>query len=155
MDETRPSGETRRIVDWTDWIIAVLMHPIVLVGVGSAAGGNLRYWLGRWIDSQAWRGGLPWGTFVINVSGSLLLGFFAVAFLERLAPARRDLYLLLGTGLCGGYTTFSTFEWETFKLIREGDWISAFANVGGSVLAGFLGVVIGVYLAHMFLGRSQ
>ena len=142
-------------MDWSDWIVAAAMHPVVLVGAGSAVGGNLRYWLGRWIDSQLWCGGWPWGTFVINVSGSLLLGFFAVAFLERLTPARRDLYLLLGTGLCGGYTTFSTFEWDTFKLIREGDWQSAFANIGGSVLAGFLGVVVGVYLAYLFLGRSE
>ena len=140
-------------MDWTDWFVAFATHPAVLVAVGSAVGGNLRYWLGRWIDDQTWPGALPWGTFVVNVSGSFLLGFFAVLFLERLAPARRDLYLLLGTGLCGGYTTFSTFEWETYKLAREGHWLSACANVGGSVLAGFVGVAAGVFLAHTLVGR--
>ena len=100
-------------MEWADWIAAFAMHPVTLIAVGSATGGNLRYWLGRAIDNRQWPGGLPWGTFVINVSGLFLLGFFAVLFLERLAPARRELYLLLGTGLCGGYTTFSTFEWET------------------------------------------
>jgi CrcB protein len=136
-----------------DWLGAAAAHPITLIALGSAAGGNLRYWLGRWIDAQQWRGGLPWGTFVINVTGSLLLGFLAVWFLERLSPARRELYLLLGTGFCGGYTTFSTFEWETYKLVRDGNWPAALANVCGSVAVGFLGVVLGAMAAHLIFGR--
>jgi len=108
-----------------EWLLACALHPVTLLTVGSAVGGNLRYYLGRWIDTQEWPGSLPWGTFVINVSGSFLLGFFAVAFLERLTPARREFYLLLGTGFCGGYTTFSTFEWETYKLLRSGNWPAA------------------------------
>ena len=138
---------------WGEWLAAAAVHPLVLVAVGSAAGGTLRYGLGRWIDAQGWRGGLPWGTFVINVSGSLVLGFFAVWFLERLSPARRELYLLLGTGLCGGYTTFSTFEWETYKLVRDGNWPAAAGYVLGSVAAGFLGLLLGVVAAHLTLGR--
>ena len=133
---------------WTDWLIALAMHPVTLVAVGSAVGGNFRYWLGRWVDSQQWGGGLPWGTLVINVSGSFLLGL-----VERFAPARRELYLLLGTGLCGGYTTFSTFEWETYKLVREGSWPAALVNVGSSVLVGFGGVAAGALLAHVLLGE--
>jgi CrcB protein len=136
-----------------DWCEAVAVHPITLIAVGSAVGGNLRYWLGRWVDAQGWPGGLPWGTFVINVTGSLVLGFLAVWFLERAEPARRGLYLLLGTGFCGGYTTFSTFEWETFKLIRDGNWPAALANIFGSVAVGFLGVVLGAMTAHMIFGR--
>jgi CrcB protein len=83
----------------------------------------------------------------------LLLGFFAVVFLERLAPAKRELYLLLGTGLCGGYTTFSTFEWETYKLVREGSWSAALFNVGASVLIGFVGVAAGAVCAHMLFAK--
>ena len=128
--------------------LVVLLHPVTLIAVGSAVGGNLRYWIGRWIDSQHWGGDLPWGTFVINVSGSFLLGFFAVAFVERFAPAWPKAYLLRGVGRCGGYTTFSTFEWETFKLIRDGSWLLAFANVAGSVLAGFAAVLLAVTLLH-------
>jgi hypothetical protein len=56
-EETRPSIlPRRRFVDWTDWITAIAMHPITLIAVGSAVGGNLRYWIGRWIDSRQ----LPW-----------------------------------------------------------------------------------------------
>jgi CrcB protein len=136
-----------------DWVVDVAVHPITLIAVGSAIGGNARYWLGRWIDAQQWPGGVPWGTFVINVTGSLVLGFCAVWFLERAEPARRGLYLLLGTGFCGGYTTFSTFEWETYKLLREENWFAALANVAGSVAVGFLAVFLGALAAHLIFGR--
>ncbi len=140
-------------MEWGDWLLAVAVHPVTLIAIGSAVGGNLRYWLGRWVDAQPWAEGLPWGTFVINVTGSFLLGFFAVAFLERLDPARRGLYLLAGTGFCGGYTTFSTFEWETYKLVRDGNWPAAVMNVLGSCAAGFLGVFLGALAAHLIFGR--
>jgi CrcB protein len=137
-----------------DWLAAVAVHPVVLIAVGSAIGGNFRYFLGRWIDSHPWAEGFPWGTFVINVTGSLFLGFFAVVLLERLDPARRGLYLMAGTGFCGGYTTFSTFEWETFKLIRDGSWPTALGNVLGSVAVGFVGVSLGALVAHLIFGRQ-
>ncbi len=136
-----------------EWLAAVAVHPVTLIAVGSAIGGNLRYWLGRWIDNQQWPGGLPWGTFVINVTGSLVLGFCAVWFLVRAEPPRRDLSLLLGTGFCGGFTTFSTFEWETYKLIQKGNLPAALANVFGSVVVGLIGVVVGVFLAYLIFGR--
>ena len=140
-------------MQWADWLAAAAVHPVTLIAVGSAAGGNLRYWLGRWIDEQPWAAGLPWGTFVINVTGSLLLGFLAVWFFERAGPDRRELYLLLGTGFCGGYTTFSTFEWETYKLVRDGRWELALANVAGSVVAGFLGVLLAVAVVGLVLPK--
>jgi CrcB protein len=140
-------------MDWYERLELAAGHPITLIAIGSAVGGNLRYWIGRWIEARQWPGDLPWGTIVINVSGSLLIGFFAVWFLERLEPARRGLYLLLGTGLCGGYTTFSTFEWENYKLIRDGNWLAAMANVGISVAAGFLALLAGVYIAHLLFGK--
>ena len=136
-----------------EWLSAVAMHPVTLIAVGSAVGGNLRYWLGRGIDAQAWPGGLPWGTLVVNVSGSFLLGFFAVAFLERVGPARREAYLLLGTGFCGGYTTFSTFEYETYKLAREGHYPAALGNVAASCVVGFAAVAAGTLLATLIFGK--
>lgn len=138
---------------WGNWLGTVALHPITLIAIGSAFGGNLRYWLGRWVDAQQWPGGLPWGTMVINVTGSIVLGFLAVWFLEQLTPPRRELYLLFGTGFCGGYTTFSTFEWETYKLVRDGNWPAALSNVVGSVVLGFIGVILGAVAASWIVGR--
>jgi fluoride exporter len=131
----------------TRWLLLVARNKMVMVMLGGAVGSVLRYWLGRWFNSQPWGQGFPYGTLFINVTGSFILAAGAVIILERLPPKHQDWYLLLGTGFCGGYTTFSTFEWETYKLVRDGSWLLALANVLGSVLAGFVGVVLGVILA--------
>jgi len=127
---------------------------MLLLMLGGALGTYLRYVLGRWFASQPWGEDFPFGTLFINVSGSFVLGAAAVIILERLPPAHQDWYLLVGTGFCGGYTTFSTFEWETFKLVRDGSWPLALANVLGSVLVGFVGVFLGVYLASILFPRA-
>jgi CrcB protein len=126
---------------------------MVLLMLGGALGTGARYWVGRWIDLHPWAQGFPFGTLVINVSGSFILAVAAVVILERLPPEYQNWYLLIGTGFCGGYTTFSTFEWETFQLVRDGSWPLALANVGASVLAGFVGVVLGVMFAQGLLPR--
>ncbi|QDU23245.1 fluoride efflux transporter CrcB [Urbifossiella limnaea] len=118
-----------------DW----LTHPVVLLAVGGGAGANARFYLGRWVaEWQLRHGGVsfPWGTCVINVTGSALLGFLAAACLGSADPGRRAWYLLLGTGFCGGFTTFSTFSVEALDLIREERIGAAVVYVLGSVLAG-------------------
>lgn len=136
-----------------NWLLGLATSKVVWLMAGGAMGTYARYALGKWFDSQSWGQSFPYGTLVINVSGSLLLGVAAVVILERLPPEHQDWYLLIGTGFCGGYTTFSTFEWETFKLVRDGSWWLALANVAASVLAGFLGILVGVALTNGLFPR--
>jgi len=89
----------------------------------------------------------------VNVSGCFILAVAAILILERLPPEHQDWYLLIGTGFCGGFTTFSTFAWETFKLVRDGSWWYALGNVLGSVLAGFVGVLLAVGLLGLLLPK--
>jgi len=131
--------------------IAVVQHPVFLVGVGSGCGGILRYYLGRLIDR--WTGGpFPWGTFAVNATGSFVLGVLALWVLLRLPGAYRWVYLLFGTGFCGGFTTFSTFSYETYRLLCDGYWWGSLANVLGSVAAGLLGVLLAAGLVRLCSG---
>src|SRR5215470_10901131 len=135
------------------WLRRLLRNKMLILMVGGALGTYLRHVIGRWFNSQPWGQTFPYGTLFINVSGSFILGAAAVIILERLRPEHQDWYLLVGTGFCGGYTTFSTFEWETFRLIRDGSWYYALANVFGSVIAGFAAVLLGVALANGLFPR--
>jgi protein CrcB len=97
---------------WT-WASGLLTHKVVLVSVGGAVGTCARYFVSTWVGAPSWAQGFPVGTFVINVSGSLVLGVAAVIIRQRLPPEFGYWYLLVGTGFCGGYTTFSTFEYDS------------------------------------------
>jgi CrcB protein len=119
------------------------------IALGSALGGLSRYWLGGLIQ-RAHGGSFPLGTLVINVTGSLLIGFLLRYSLDS-AAVSPEIRALLTIGFCGGYTTFSTFSWETVALIEDGDWRRAMLYVGASVLLSVLGTVAGVALARQFL----
>ena len=131
---------------------------ILLVAVGSALGGLTRWGVSLWFERKLGPA-FPWGTLFINLTGSLFLGWFATVLSEKLVLSGSswlrpdDLRLLVAVGLTGAYTTFSTFEWETFQLIRDGSFARAFYNVGGSFLAGLLAVFLGVMLANGLFPR--
>src|SRR4051794_11115121 len=118
-EHRRPEG--LRVKDepgpWRRRLRQVVRNKMLLLMLGGAVGTYARYGLSRWVSGYPWAQGFPFATLFINVSGSFVLAFAAVVILERLPPEHQDWFLLIGTGFCGGYTTFSTFEWETFKLV--------------------------------------
>ncbi|WP_406699873.1 fluoride efflux transporter CrcB [Singulisphaera sp. Ch08] len=119
---------------------------ILVLTVGGAIGVNARHFVGIWVRN--WAGHhFPWGTFLINVSGSFAIGFLAMA-LERWLPSPR-LRLLIVTGFLGGYTTFSSYMMESMLLWERGEMFRACAYFVGSAAAGLLAVIIG-----MAFGRS-
>ncbi len=116
------------------------------VGLGGFLGANARYLLGGFI-SERWGATFPFGTFVINVTGSFILGFFLAYAQERpwVAPAAR---LMFAVGFVGAYTTFSTFEYETMRLIQQRELVLAAWNVFGSLLSGAVAVFAGLVLGE-------
>ena len=122
------------------------MSKLLLIALGAAVGANLRYAVSVGA-AQRWGSAFPYGTLIINVSGSMLIGVvLALAARSGLGAPWR---LLLVTGFLGGYTTFSSFAWETYQLAVEGGLGPALLNVGGSVGLGLGGVVAGVALVRL------
>ena len=105
------------------------------VALGGALGSVARFLLGNLIQERAGPG-FPLGTLVVNVTGSLLLGFLAESTMAN--AASREVRVFLTAGLCGGYTTFSTFSLETVRLLETGDHRRAALNVAGAVVLSLL-----------------
>jgi CrcB protein len=119
----------------------------LIIGIGGFLGANARYLLGGWI-AERYGTSFPYGTMVINVSGSFVIGFFLVLISDRfiIHPNWR---LFFAIGFLGAYTTFSTFSFETFALIQQRSFVLAVANMAGSVVLGQLAVVAGMILARL------
>ena len=122
------------------------MAPLLLVGAGGFLGAIARYLLDARIT--AWTGGsLPWGTFAVNMTGSFVLGVLFALIVERAAlPA--DLRAPLLIGFLGSYTTFSTLALESWRMVEDGAWLYATANLGGSILIGVVAVVAGISIGR-------
>lgn len=120
------------------------MEKFLLISIGAVAGANLRYWVANWA-AQRWGSSFPFGTLLINLTGSLMLGFFLTLFMERflIDPRWR---LLIAVGFLGAYTTFSTYTYESARLILSGNSWLGLLNLLGSSLAGALAVFIGIWL---------
>jgi CrcB protein len=161
-DRTLPGGFAHRLsrdapAHKTEERVHVLVQ-IGLVAFGSALGG-----LARWgvavAFGQLFGTAFPWGTFFINISGSLFLGWFSTMLADRLPEdgmtwfTRDDLHVMIAVGFTGAYTTFSTFEFETFQMIRAGGGsflglLKPLSYVLCSVALGFIAVWLGVSLAR-------
>lgn len=122
------------------------MFRYLLILIGGGTGALARYAAGSAIMTR-FGGRFPLGTLVINVTGSFAIGFLMTMLTERLHldPAWR---LLLVVGFLGGYTTFSSFEWETFTAVRDGGLWTGMLNVAASVMLGYVAVWLGALLAR-------
>ncbi len=121
------------------------MDRYLMVMLGGATGSLARFVLGTAIMNRV-GGRFPLGTVVINITGSFLIGLLMTIFSERLNP-HPNWRLLLVVGFLGGYTTFSSFEWESLGLVRDGARWLGLLNIAGSVLLGYFAVWLGVIIA--------
>ncbi|MES4889677.1 fluoride efflux transporter CrcB [Streptomyces sp. NPDC096012] len=121
----------------------------LLVILGGAVGAPLRYVIDRTVQARH-DTAFPWGTFAANVTGSMILGVLTGAALS--GAVSQNIQLLLGTGLCGALTTYSTFSYETLNLSEAGARFLAAANVVASVIAGLGAVFIGLTLTQAAFG---
>jgi CrcB protein len=120
------------------------LKNILLVLVGSAAGGSVRYITSLMIQSKNTTQ-FPLGTFLINLIGCFIIGMiYAIA--SRNASTGSDIKLLLATGFCGGFTTFSAFAFENLELFKSGQYLTALLYIILSVVLGILAVILGAYL---------
>lgn len=123
------------------------------VALGGALGSAARYLLTVLIQSRA-GAGFPVATLLINVTGSILLGFLMRYSLESVT-ASPEVRLLLTTGFCGGYTTFSTFSYETARLMEDGEWRRGAVYVVASVVLSIAGTIAGFALARGLLSAPR
>ena len=130
------------------------MWLYILIALGGALGSVARFWLNGVVSSHFGET-FPWGTFLVNVSGSFLIGFLATLT----APEGRvfvsgNTRMFFMTGICGGYTTFSSFSLQTLNLARDGEWLHASANTVGSLVACLVAVWLG-HLAAAWLNQMK
>ncbi|BAH05337.1 hypothetical protein CKR_0286 [Clostridium kluyveri NBRC 12016] len=114
----------------------------VFVGIGGAFGSLARYQLGK-VISQKSATTFPVGTFIINITGAILLGMVSSLNISK------NMYLLLGDGFLGAYTTFSTFMYEGFNLFQENEKLNAFIYILGSLILGIIGYILGFWLGNL------
>ncbi len=126
------------------------MTKLFLIFLGSGLGGVLRYTLGGWAH-RITNGSFPFGTLLVNVTGCLLIGFLTAALAGRFL-IREELRVAVLVGLLGGFTTFSSFGFETFELLNLGQFGLAGMNVFLSIFGGLSGVWIGYRVAESWFG---
>ena len=126
------------------------LMPYLLVGLGGFIGANARFVVARLVGAL-FETRFPLGTFIINVSGSFLLGVLGTIVAQKVMPNSEAMRLALGVGFLGAFTTFSTFEFETHALFDDGSWLTATTNMFASLFVGLVAVRAGIILAKSWL----
>lgn len=123
------------------------MKQVLLIFLGGGAGSVLRFLVSKNLNPLT---GLPLGTFLVNILGSLIIGLILGLGIkqELLSP---NATLLLATGFCGGFTTFSAFSFENQALLKAGDYLNFGIYTAGSIFLGIAAVMAGLYLSKLFL----
>lgn len=124
------------------------MKQALLVFIGGGFGSVARYLIGKALNNSG--DGIPYGTFLANILGSLIIGFVLGLALKHEALTQNHT-LLLATGFCGGFTTFSTFAYENHVFLKSGDFMSFALYTIASFVIGFLAVFLGIYLVKFFV----
>lgn len=119
------------------------MKQVLLVFIGGGFGSAMRYLIGKYLNSA--ESGIPYGTFAANIIGSLLIGLI-LGLAAKNNTLTSNQTLLLATGFCGGFTTFSTFAYENHVLLKSGDFMNFAIYTIASFVIGFLAVFFGMYL---------
>jgi fluoride exporter len=122
------------------------MPNLLFVMIGGAAGAGLRYEVGRWA-LQRIGAGFPWGTLIVNLAGGLLMGIIAGVIMAE-GRADRAVWLLLGVGVLGGFTTFSAFSLDVFTMLQRGQTAVALTYVAASVIGSVLLLILGYAAAR-------
>ena len=119
------------------------MKSLFLVFIGGGFGSVLRFLIGKWLNNS--ESGFPYGTFLANILGSLFIGII-LGYAAKSDSLNQNQTLLLATGFCGGFTTFSTFAYENHLFLKSGDFTSFAFYTIASFTIGFLAVFGGIYL---------
>lgn len=125
------------------------MTQYLLIALGGAVGAIARYAVALWIQQRT-TSSFPFGTFVVNVSGCFVMGIVMTLLTERLTVSANWRFLI-PVGFIGAYTTFSSFELETFRAIEQGNWLTAFSYVVTSLVFGFAALWLGVIATRQVL----
>jgi CrcB protein len=123
------------------------VSAFLAIGAGGFLGANCRFLVGLWAESR-WGAAFPWGTLLINVAGSFILGLYLTLVSERFM-ARPATRLMVTTGFLGTFTTFSTFSYEAVQLYLQGAAVPALAYVAASLVLGLAAAAMGVVCAHV------
>jgi CrcB protein len=123
------------------------MDKFLIISIGAVLGANTRYWLGGWA-AEKFGTSFPFGTLIINLTGSLVLGFFLTLISDRFVVDPRW-RLLVAIGFLGAYTTFSTYTFESANLIVTGQVWTGLLNLFGSSFLGLIAVMAGILLGRM------